>query len=55
MCLYLYTQAAWFLQVPVHQGEASTNGNITLFFSEALQAWTTETEGDWGLLGDLQK
>lgn len=27
-----------FMQVPVHQGEASTNGNITLFFSEALQA-----------------
>lgn len=27
-----------FMQAPVHQGEASTNGNITLFFSEALQA-----------------
>jgi len=27
-----------FMQAPVHQGEASTNSNITLFFSEALQA-----------------
>eukprot|EP00435_Cladocopium_sp_Y103_P006334 s3326_g2.t1 len=27
-----------FMQAPVHQGEASSNGNITLFFSEALQA-----------------
>ena len=56
MCLYLYTQAAWFLFAGTGaSGRGLHQWQYHLVLQRSTAGTSTETEGDWGLLGDLEK